>query len=205
MPAVAGMSDVHEAARRNDVEALRRLLDEDPGLVELRDEEVERQPLHVACEAGAIEAARLLLDRGADVSNHAGDYGTPLILACGIGCVELVCLLLDRAADPSARGNRGETPLIAAASTNLCDYPAHDHLAVVRRLLQDERVVVEARDSRGTALWWTCLVGEWERARVLLQAGADLTVEGRKPPGGYWNVCTARALADPSLIQVGLI
>lgn len=47
------MATVHDAARRNDVEALRRLLDEDPGLVEKEEWQGTRNtPLHSACRYG---------------------------------------------------------------------------------------------------------------------------------------------------------
>lgn len=65
------MAPVHDAARDNDVEALRALLDADPGLIELQSEEWPHlSPLNIAGGHGHMEAARLLLDRGAQVEHR---------------------------------------------------------------------------------------------------------------------------------------
>lgn len=46
-------SPVHEAAKCNDVDELRRLLDEDPLLLNAPDpDNYKRSPLHVACMSG---------------------------------------------------------------------------------------------------------------------------------------------------------
>lgn len=77
------MAPVHEAARLNEVVALGRLLDEDPGQVDAEDEASWLGlPLHEACASNALDAARLLLDRGAGVdrANHQGK--TALMVAC---------------------------------------------------------------------------------------------------------------------------
>lgn len=60
---------MHEAARRNDVLALGRLLDANPGLLEVEDNDHARnRPLHYACLARSVRAACFLLERGADVN-----------------------------------------------------------------------------------------------------------------------------------------
>lgn len=60
---------MHEAATRNDVEALAALLDAEPGLVHaLKFTEVSLvmwqngSPLHFAASAGSMEAAQRLID-----------------------------------------------------------------------------------------------------------------------------------------------
>lgn len=65
------MKPVHGAAMMNDVEELRRLLDEDP-----RRRRVVLpacRPIHFACEWGSVGAAHLLLDRGADINSQNGE------------------------------------------------------------------------------------------------------------------------------------
>ena len=78
-------------------------------------DEFGRTPLHDAAGAGALKAARTLLDAGAD-ARGADDYGTtPLHLACRGGHIAIARLLLERGADVNARSAAGATPLHEAA------------------------------------------------------------------------------------------
>ena len=162
---------MHDAARWNDVEALRRLLDEDPGLLEAEgDVGLRERPLHIACHAGSGEAAGYLLDRGATIDKKNACGETPLMLACSAGRVEVVRLLLARRADPTSHDRDLWTALMYALSGR--EHPGSGHEAVIRLLLEDGRVPVDARDSDGrTALMITCFHGHTERARVLLLEG----------------------------------
>lgn len=93
------MAPVHEVASRNDLEELRRLLDGEPGLSEADEDGSwhRDRPLHVACEEGSMEAARLLLDRGAAI-NEAATTVYPLDVGwdSGTGCAEVASMLLQR-------------------------------------------------------------------------------------------------------------
>jgi ankyrin repeat protein len=57
---------IHRAADRNDVDAVRHLLEDDPLLVG-RSDRKGATPLHRAAAAAAHDVIRLLLDRGADI------------------------------------------------------------------------------------------------------------------------------------------
>lgn len=78
--------------------------------------------LHIAARMGLLEAARLLLDRGADPSFTAavGEL-TPLMVAIigSSGRSDVVSLLLERGADPSAKGPGGATALHLACEQGL--------------------------------------------------------------------------------------
>lgn len=175
------MDPVHDAARANEVEALRALLDADPSLIEAegRGQFHRQRPLHFACMNGCVEAVELLLDRGADCSavDRRGD--TPFMMACAWGHAAVVTLLLARGVDPTERDERQMTCMMRAAyqfgSTE------SGRVAVLGLLIKDGRVDVDARDSEGnTALWWACNQGRPERARALLmEGGADHTITGR--------------------------
>lgn len=191
---------VHGAAKRDDVEALRALLDAEPRLVEAAGV-WGRRPLHYACTPESqpwfavhasntlkksllcsntpVEAVRLLLDRGGGIDVRDNDGATPLMLACGSGRAEVVALLLARGADPTLRNNRPCAVLMEASRGR--QYPGSDHVAVIRLLLEDGRVPVDARDYSGhTALLWACEALYTERARVLLVEGrADHTITNR--------------------------
>lgn len=169
---------VHAAAEKNDVEALRTWLDSAPWDLEdtYDDYYGHRTPLHVACEAGSLGAARLLLDRGANMYTRDEYRFTPLMRACHAGRAEIVSLLLARGASPMAYTALGVTALMLAADGD--EKPDSDHVAVIRLLLKDGRLPVDARQHTGaTALWLACNKGRVERARVLL-------VDGLADPAG---------------------
>jgi uncharacterized protein len=111
--------DVFEAAAVGDTERLRELVDADPALANAWAED-GFQPLGLACFFGHVEAARLLLDRGAEVNSASrNDFQVmPLHSACATSDAntrnELAKLLLEHGADPNARQQDQFTPLMAA-------------------------------------------------------------------------------------------
>ncbi len=130
--------------------------------------------LHWAAHRDDFEAARLLVDAGADVK-AANRYGvTPLSLACVNGNGPLVELLLGAGADPNTKLRGGETVLMTASRTG--------KPAAVRALLA-RGAEVDARERRGqTALMWAAAEGHAAVVEDLLKAGADF----RTPlPSGF--------------------
>jgi ankyrin repeat protein len=113
---------VHEAAAIGDTERLRALLDRNPALVNAWSPD-GAQPLHFAAFFGRIDACRLLVDRGADVDEHARGFNAvaPINSAAANDakpnevCTEIVRLLLDAGADPQAAQGGGSTALHSAA------------------------------------------------------------------------------------------
>ena len=63
-----------------------------------RAENDGQTPLFIACATGHVDAARLLLDRGADVHTADSANTTPLHMACYKGHIEIVQLLLNNGA-----------------------------------------------------------------------------------------------------------
>ncbi len=89
--------------------------------------EDSQTPLFVACGKGHVDAARRLLDEGAEV-DRANKYGaTPLFVACERGHVDAARLLLDNGADVHKASNKNRTPLHAASYEG--------HIETVRLLL----------------------------------------------------------------------
>jgi ankyrin repeat protein len=74
--------------------------------------------LHHAVRQGYLEAARALVEGGADVNEQtAGDGSTPLLMAAINGQFDISMMLLEKGADPNitSKGN-GVTPLWAAVN-----------------------------------------------------------------------------------------
>lgn len=170
------MAPIHDAAKLNDLESLGQLLDATPDLLEAKDKGWEQRPLHAACLGGCVEAARFLLDRGAEIDSRDILGLTPIMRASYVGRLELVSMLIARGADPALDCIYLRTALMHASRG--VERPNSDHVAVIRLLLQDGRVAVDARDKDGeTALWTACRWGHAEWARVLLVEGrADHTI-----------------------------
>jgi uncharacterized protein len=111
--------DVFEAAAVGKTERLRELLDADPALANAWAED-GFQPLGLASFFGHVEAARLLIEHGAEVNSASRNdmKVMPLHSAAATGDsearYELAKLLLEHGADPRARQQDDFTPLMAA-------------------------------------------------------------------------------------------
>ena len=117
-----------EAAGEGDGAAVTRLLaaGADPNVSVARrkvsGEVIHTTALIAAAQHGRAEAARLLLDGGADPSHANSDGDTPLLKAAMNGHLEVVQLLLEGGVDPSRAGSGtsdGVTPLMAAVILGL--------------------------------------------------------------------------------------
>ena len=111
--------DVFEAAAVGRTDRVRDLLDQDPELANAWAED-GFQPLGLASFFGHVEAARLLVERGAEVNSASRNdmKVMPLHSAAATGDpdarYELAKLLLEAGADPNARQQDDYTPLMAA-------------------------------------------------------------------------------------------
>lgn len=111
--------DVFEAAAVGDAERLRDLVAVDPAAANAWAED-GFQPLGLAVFFGHVEAARVLLDAGAEVNSASrNDFAVmPLHSACATDDpetrYELAKLLLERGADVNARQRDEFTPLMEA-------------------------------------------------------------------------------------------
>jgi ankyrin repeat protein len=72
-------------------------------------------PLHLAARQGQLEAAKALLEGGADVNQETvGDKATPMLVATINGHFDLAKMLLEKGGNPNAAEHNGVTPLYAA-------------------------------------------------------------------------------------------
>jgi len=113
--AETGELGIFEAASLGDVARLAELLAGDPALALTRSDD-DFTPLHYAAFFDGPEAARLLLEHGADVNAFAdNELGVhPLNSAAAAGRVDVAAVLLEHGADPNAQTRSGFTALDAA-------------------------------------------------------------------------------------------
>jgi ankyrin repeat protein len=168
-----GAEALFTAVKDSDVEEVERLLDQDCGLLEARDEDNwNMTPLICAIHMKCAEVMSLLLDRGAELEARDDDWETAFIRAVACGYEEIVDTLLSRGANVRTT-NMNRVTLLQKASRQ-------GNLGVVRLLVRHLRGHDLDDVDRGgcTALWWACHWGYTEAARVLLLAGADHTIPG---------------------------
>jgi ankyrin repeat protein len=105
--------EIFRAAKKGDLAALRKLLKAEPSLVRARDREGST-PLHWAAWRGQVEAARALLEAGAEVNAHNNNthWGTTPLHAAAHGNQAAVAqVLLAHGADIRAKNLNKRTPL----------------------------------------------------------------------------------------------
>lgn len=160
------MEHLYEAIKNNDVQAVSRILDQAPYVVEVYIHKVYT-PLTYAAEKGHMEVASLLLDRGASVTATDRNVATVVHKAAGQGHYELMELFLRRGADAGKKDVFGMTALMHAS--------AEGRAATVRRLIPHiSKVELDEWDcSRQTALHKACANGHPEVVRILLLAGLN--------------------------------
>lgn len=153
--------------------------------------------LMLACEAGRLDVARLLVERGAAIDARSDFGNTPLMYAAGSGNEELMRYLVSHGADIHEADNYGYTvTLMAARSGSLeclrfcADQGAsltagayHDltplivagSAAVGRFLVEEAGADVNARGTTGfTALMNAAIRGDRALAECLIEQGARL-------------------------------
>jgi ankyrin repeat protein/uncharacterized protein DUF4375 len=101
------------AAERNRVDVLDLLM---PSGGDVDGPEEDESLLATAAGAGALAAARWLIDRGADINKNPTGFGTtPLLNAVQSSQLDMVELLLDRGADPDALDGNPQRNSLAMA------------------------------------------------------------------------------------------
>jgi hypothetical protein len=110
--AAAYSQDVFEAARTGDLKRLKTLAKIDKDTVNAVDAQ-GFNPLMIACYRGQVGAAKLLIQKGADV-NARSHEGSALQAACYTNNTELATLLVKKGADVHVKGPDGNNALMYA-------------------------------------------------------------------------------------------
>ncbi|MEO8679381.1 MAG: ankyrin repeat domain-containing protein [Vicinamibacterales bacterium] len=159
-------------------------------------------PMLFATRQGHSDAAKVLLDAGADINQPSGgDRTTPLLMATINGHFDLAKLLLERGANPRLSSENGVTPLYAALNCQWAPRAAfpqpqaylqqHATYLELMNTLLDEGADPNARvnkkpwysgynfdrsgidETGATAFWRAAYAGDVEAMRLLVAHGAD--------------------------------
>ena len=126
--------------------------------------------LAVACQHGSYEAAKLLIEYGADVQLHTFRKTTPLMIACHNRHEDIAALLLDSQADANLQNNLNKTALMIACWQQLAP--------TVSLLLSNGADPNQQSNTGWTALMIACtphpsLELDERVPALLISAGAD--------------------------------
>lgn len=125
-----------------------------------------------AAEAGRLEAAKLLLDRGADINARNLNGQTALMHASFNGYPEMVQLLLEKGADVNATAESGATAWDHASSVGQVRI-----VEILEAYGAISRTVREERWQLNRQLLKAAGNGDLEKVRSVLDRGADFDVE----------------------------
>lgn len=132
--------------------------------------------LHLAARYARADAAKRLLDAGADANAQDNTGRTPLhaaVAADALGVFQI--LLRNRATNLNARMHEGTTPLILAARLAI--------EGMVQDLISAEADINAADNSGKTALHWAAAVNNVEAVNILLAHGANRDAQDDKVSG----------------------
>lgn len=158
-----------------------------------------QSPLHVACERGSLECAKVLVVCGANPDLQDLNGMTPIMLATKFGHQELALFLIEKSTNLNVTQRNKWSALHFAVSVgdfevakNLVNYGADInaqtkeewtplHIAIANRYINlteyfvnQDKCNLEAKNKSGcSALLLACNKGEYHQAELLLRAGAD--------------------------------
>ncbi len=146
----------------------------------------EQTALHVAVQHGHTEAAKLLVQMGADVANRDINGRTPLLYSARYGRLDLLQFFWSRVADTREMDKQGDSVLHLAATNN--------HRDVVRYAVENGFPVNLPNNFGETALHKAARTDSLEMVNLLLQLGADRKAMGRD--GKPRHVAQSEAVAQ---------
>ena len=177
---IAATQAIFPAIELGDLDTLRRLLDEDPGLVHVRHADPKMHhfsPLQFAAAKGQLAACRLLVERGAEVYTNPMNSYPPVIQAAWNEHADVVKYFLEEIPDQAAGTNRLGVAINLAAREGWID--------IVRKHIERDPLSVYQRGWIGdTPLHWPSHNDLVDIVTLLLDAGAKIEADEINCYGG---------------------
>jgi cytochrome c len=117
IPVVSHAAAIHDAAKKGDIAAIAAALDAG---ADVNESDGLAAPLHYALNRQHLGAAKLLIERGANVNAVSKLGGAPLMAAVTKNRIEFITLLLAHGADPNATAGK-QAPLHVAIRKGCLD------------------------------------------------------------------------------------
>ena len=162
---------IHEAAKRSDQDAVKALIEQDPALINARDE-TGRTPLHWAARGVHFQVVKLLLEKGGDVNARDQNLTTAIHDLATRNHVEGIQLLLARGAEMDTKNYSGNTALHYACANDAAEAAA---------LLVEKGADLEVRDNYGRTPLLLCARerGGPQTTEILLKARAQVNAKDK--------------------------
>lgn len=177
---IAATQIIFPALEAGDLDTIRRLLDEDAGLVHVRHVDPNLHhwtTLQFAAANGQLGACRLLVERGAEVHTNPMNTYPPVIQAAWNKHAEVVRYFLEEIPD-KAEGTNGLGVAINLAARQ-------GWIEIVRKHIERDPLSVYQRGWIGdTPLHWPSHNNYTEIISLLLDAGADIEADEINCYGG---------------------
>jgi ankyrin repeat protein len=172
--------ELEEAIEDDDSEAVQRLIQEEPGIVQMEDH-LGQTPLITACILGYIDIVKILVTHGSNINHQAQNGDSALFTAVLQKEIEIVEYLIERGANVNIVTKQGDSSLIMAS---------RNRLDIVELLVTHGANVNHQNKTGYTALFMATLEGNPHIVEYLIIQGAD--VNARTTAGDTALICACR-------------
>lgn len=196
------------AARIGDLDGIKRYLSEGADINELSPE-TNISALSWATMMGEMEAAKLLIERGANLNVRQEDGGTPLHIAVTLGRAEIAELLITEGADVDAKNRGGQVPasglhlpwgmlkfMIGMFDIKLEEKEVEAGRAKIAKMLNIEFGSQPQRAAND--VWDAAFIGDFDMVKKAVDDGLD--VNARNPASGDPLLFTASLMGHTDII-----
>ena len=192
--AFTGNTPLYFAARNGELEKVKKIVKEEPGLIEIpfKGNTVDGwRPLDAAINSGHLEVVRCLLEAGADITHKDKIHDfTPLMLAAFRGQTEIARLLIDKGAELNVQDKFRDRPLLIATSKG--------HSGVAQLLIEKGAEVNITNSGEYTPLIYGSYYCDLNVVKLLVKKGANIEARSKY---GHFPLYMAVARGDSEIVR----